>query len=156
MQYIKRLFSFSWVAILLSGCQRVTNLADPANTYTPETTFQKLAGDYPFITVALRDVPESVHESKNIAYVRHGKRILQLDPPILFLISSQRRFSLGYQEMIKKMKPFNIPYQVTRLPDTPHSFWLFDPWLQPAADVVIQFLDQQLKVNRSNGARQAR
>jgi acetyl esterase/lipase len=327
MQHIKRLFSFSLVAILLSGCQRVTNLADPANTYTPEATFQKLAGDYPFITVALRDVPLSVHENKNIAYVHYGKRILQLDlylpknkmnidrpaivlvhgggwhsgyrtnftpfaiamaergyvaatisyrlsseaqypaaiydvkaairwlrsnakkydvdpnkiavgggsaggqiasltgvtggmekfdpqakrsqvssdvqaiinidglsdftsedarfyeddphknpsaagawfggryaektarwheasplfyvnkntPPILFLISSQRRFSLGHQEMIEKMKPFNIPYQVTRLPNTPHSFWLFDPWLQPAADIVTQFLNQQLK-----------
>jgi pectinesterase len=338
MKCIKRLLSFLLVTMLLCGCQWITNLADPDNTYTPENTFQKLVGDYPFITIAPRDVPESVHENRNIAYVRYGKRILQLDlylpkhkmnndhpaivwvhgggwrsgyrtnftpfaiamaergyvaatisyrlspeaqypaaiydvkaairwlrsnakkydidpnkiavgggsaggqiasltgvtsgmekfdpqakrsqvssdvqaiinidglsdftseaarfyeddphknpsaagawfggryaektalwheaspifyvdkntPPILFLISSQRRFSLGHKEMIEKMKLFNIPCQVTRLPNTPHSFWLFDPWLQPSADIVTQFLDQQLNVNRSDGVLQVR
>lgn len=65
-------------------------------------------------------------------------------PPILFLISSEKRFSLGYKEMIQKMESKGIPYQVTQLPDTPHSFWLFDPWLQPSVEIVTQFLDQQL------------
>lgn len=319
----------------LIGCQSITQFDDPTNTYTPETTYQKLIGEYPFINIASRVVPESVQEIKNITYVRYGKRVLQLDlyrpksalpqkkpgivfvhgggwragyrtnftpmaigmaergyvtatisyrlspetqypaaihdvkaairwmrknakkyginpdhiavgggsaggqianlvgatnglvkfdpqarssgissavqaivnidglsdftseaarfheddphkkpsaaggwfggrysektelwheasplfyvnkntPPVLFLISAQERFSLGHKEMIEKMKPFGIPYQVTQVPDSPHSFWLFDPWLQPSVDIVASFLDQQFKITRSDNVR---
>lgn len=320
---------------VLIGCQTITQFDDPANTYTPETTYQKLIGEYPFIHIASRAVPESVQEIKNITYVRYGQRALQLDlylpksalpqkkpgivfvhgggwragfrtnftpmaiglaergyvvatvsyrlsseaqypaaihdvkaalrwlrnnakkygvnpeqiavgggsaggqiasltgvtngierfdpqakhadvssavqaiinidglsdftseaarlheddprknpsaagawfggryaektvlwheasplfyvnkntPPILFLISAQERFSVGHKEMIEKMKPFGIPYQVAQIPDSPHSFWLFDPWLQPSVDIVASFLDQQFKITRSDNAR---
>jgi hypothetical protein len=30
------------------------------------------------------------------------------------------------------------------LPDTPHSFWLFDPWLQPTVDATVKFLDSRM------------
>lgn len=318
----------------LIGCQTITQFDDPTNNYTPETTYQKLIGEYPFIDIASRAVPESVQEIKNITYVRHGKRALQLDlylpkstspqkkpgivfvhgggwragfrtnftamaigmaergyvaatisyrlspeaqypaaiydvkaairwlrknakkygvnpeqiamgggsaggqiasltgvtnglekfdphakkssissavqaivnidglsdftsetarfheddprknpsaagawfggryaektelwheaspvfyvnkntPPILFLISAQERFSVGHKEMIEKMKPFWIPYQVTQIPYSPHSFWLFDPWLQPSVDTVASFLDQKFKITRSGSA----
>jgi len=313
--------------IFLSACTSITSIDDPLNTYTPETTYQKLIGEYPFISIVSLDVPKAVTEMKNLTYVRYGNRVLQLDlylpknksrkktpavifihgggwragyrtnftafaiamaergyaaatisyrlspeaqypaaiydahaairwlrknanryqinhnqiaiaggsaggqiaslagvtsdlekfdpalkksrvfnkvqaiinidglsnftspaalfyeddpkknpsaagawfggryhektelwqeaspifyvnqstPPILFLISNQQRFSLGYQDMIEKMKPFNIPYQVTQIPDTPHSFWLFDPWLQPSVDAVEKFLSSQFK-----------
>jgi acetyl esterase/lipase len=316
--------------LLLSGCQTVTQFDDPTNTYTPEMTYQKLVGEYPFISVASSKVPVAVTEIKNLSYVRYGRRALQLDlylpkgsapktkpaivfvhgggwragyrtnftpfaiamaergyvaatisyrlspeaqypaaihdvkaairwlranakkygvnpeqiavsggsaggqiaslagvtndlekfdpqgsasavssavqaivnidglsdftsaaarlheddpaknpsaagawfggrysektalwheasptfyvdkntPPILFLISAQARFSVGHQEMIEKMKPLGIPYQVAQIPDSPHSFWLFDPWLQPSVDVVVGFLDKQFKITR--------
>ncbi|EIK44857.1 putative lipoprotein [Cellvibrio sp. BR] len=323
------------VLFVFLGCQTITQVDDPSNTYTPETTYQKLAADYPFITIARRDVPDSVVEIKNITYVRYGKRALQLDlylpessithlkpgvvfvhgggwrsgyrtnftpmaiglaqrgyvtatisyrlageakypaaihdvkaairwlrsnakkygvnpqqiavaggsaggqiasltgvtnglekfdpqlhrsrissdvqaiinidglsdftseaarlheddprknpsaagfwfggryaektdlwyeasptfyvnkntPPILFLISAQPRFSVGHEEMIEKMKPFGIAYQVSKIPDSPHSFWLFDPWLQPSINIAEQFLNQQFKIMRSDSAR---
>lgn len=315
---------------LATACTQITDITDPNNTYTPETTYQKLVGEYPFIKIAKRDVPASVTEIKNLTYVRYGNRSLQLDlylpknniqqknpaiifihgggwrsgyrtnftpfaiamaergfaaatisyrlspeaqypaavqdakaaiywirnnaktyrinpnkiaiaggsaggqiaslagvsngikkfdpeinqstnnstslqvqaiinidglsdftspaallheddpkknpsaagawfggryhektdlwreaspvfyvnkdsPPILFLISNQERFSLGYKDMIQKMKPLNIPYQVTQIPNTPHSFWLFEPWLTPSVDAVEHFLNAQFK-----------
>lgn len=318
------------IAVTLSACKTITNIVDPNNTYTPETTYQKLIGEYPFIKIAKRNVPASVTEIKNLTYIRYGKRSLQMDlylpkdasqsaipaiifihgggwragyrtnftpfaiamaergftaatisyrlspeaqypaavqdakaaiywlrnnaktyrinpnkiaiaggsaggqiaslagvtngvrkfnpainqstinassfqvqaiinidglsdftspaalfheddpkknpsaagawlggryhektdiwreaspvfyvnkntPPTLFLISNQERFSLGYKDMIEKMKPLNIPYQVTQIPNTPHSFWLFEPWLTPSVDAVEHFLNAQFK-----------
>jgi acetyl esterase/lipase len=322
-------------ALGLGACQTVTQIDDPSNTYTPEVTYQKLIGEYPFISIPDRTLPPSVKAVKNINYVRYDKRVLQLDlylpankidqarpalifvhgggwrsgyrtnfapfamamaergyvaatisyrlsgeaqypaaiydvkaavrwlrtnakkyavnpkqiaiaggsaggqiasltgvtagivkfdpqaktssvssdvqaiinidglsdftseaarlheddprkkpsaagawfggrysdktelwheaspifyvnkntPPILFLISAQERFSVGHKEMIEKMKPLGIPYQVTQIPNTPHSFWLFDPWFKTSVDTVVKFLDQQFKVTR-NGSGQ--
>ncbi len=330
-----RVISLFTLMLMLGACQTVTNINDPSNTYTPETTYLKLIGDYPFISVASRNVPIAVQEIKNITYVQYGKRALQLDlylpkgvqqqnrpaiifvhgggwragyrtnftsfaiamaehgyaaatisyrlsgeaqypaaiydvkaairwlrknarkygvnpnqiaisggsaggqiasltgvtngmdkfdpqakqsgissdvqaivnvdglsdftseaarfheddprknpsaagawfggrysektdlwreasptfyvtkntPPILFLISAQERFSVGHKEMIEKMKPLGIPYKVAQIPQSPHSFWLFDPWLQPSVDIVVNFLDQQFKIARSDNAR---
>jgi acetyl esterase/lipase len=326
-----RIVIFLVLVLPLGAYQTITPVSDPANTYTPENTFQKLAGDYPFISVASSAPSKSVREIKNITYVRYGKCALQLDlylpdgarkqnfpaivfvhgggwragyrsnftpfaiamaergyvaaiisyrlspeakypaaiydakaairwlrtnagkyrvnpnqiaiaggsaggqiaaltgvtngikkfdrqtgsslvssdvqaiinidglsdftseaarfyeddprknpsaagawfggrydekselwheaspvnyvnkntPPILFLISAQERFSLGYKDMIEKMKPLNIPYQVAQIPETPHSFWLFDPWLQPSVEAVSQFLNQQFNSVRN-------
>ncbi len=330
--YYFRLMTLLVLTLVIGACQTVTNINDPTNTYTPETTYQKLIGDYPFISVASRTVPIYVQEIKNITYVQYGRRALQLDlylpkdtppqnrpaiifihgggwragyrtnftpfaiamaehgyvaatisyrlsgeaqypaaiydvkaairwlrknaerygvnpnqiaisggsaggqiasltgvtsghdkfdpqanqspissevqaivnidglsdftseaarfheddprknpsaagawfggrysekadlwheaspifyvtkktPPILFLISAQERFSVGHKEMIEKMKPFGIPYRVAQIPESPHSFWLFDPWLQPSVDIVVSFLDQQFNITRSD------
>lgn len=338
MAYVKKILFVTTIVLLLGtliSCQTVTQFDDPANTYTPEITYQKLIGDYPFIHVADRLVPESIQEIKNITYVRYGKRVLQLDlylpksasiqqkpgivfvhgggwragfrtnfapmaigmaergyvtaiisyrlspeaqypaaihdvkaairwlrknakkygvnpdqiavgggsaggqianlvgvtnglakfdpqakssrvssavqaivnidglsdftseaarfyeddprknpsaagawfggrygekkalwheasplfyvnkdtPPILFLLSAQERFSLGHKEMIEKMKRFDIFYQVRQIPSSPHSFWLFDPWLQPSVDIVANFLDGQFKIKHSDSDR---
>ena len=336
MAYDKNILRFMLMVLFaaLVGCQTITQVDDPTNTYTPETTYQKLIGEYPFIHIAGCTVPKSVQEIKNITYTRYGKRALQLDlylpksrelkqypgivfvhgggwgmgyrtnftpmaialaergyvaatisyrlspeakypaaihdvkaairwlrknakkygvnpeqiavgggsaggqianlvgvtnglekfdpqmngssvssavqaivdidglsdftseaarfyeddprknpsaagawfggrysektelwheasplfyvnkntPPILFLISAQERFSLGYKEIIEKMKPFGISYQVAQIPDSPHSFWLFDPWLKPSVDIVASFLDRQFNITRSNNA----
>lgn len=330
-----RLISISLLVVQIAGCQTITRIENPANTYTAENTYRKLIGDYPFITIASVSVPATVKEIKNITYVRYGNRALQLDlylpktnskqlrpgiifvhgggwasgyrtnftpfavamaehgyvaatmsyrlsgealypaaiydakaairwlrssakkygvdpeliaiaggsaggqiasltgvtagiekfdpqvktstissavqaiinidglsdftsaaarlheddprknpsaagawfggryaektahwheaspifyvnkntPPILFLISAQERFSVGHKEMIEKMKPLAIPYQVSQLSGTPHSFWLFDPWLTSAVDIVVTFLDQQFKINRTDSVR---
>jgi acetyl esterase/lipase len=65
-------------------------------------------------------------------------------PPILFIGSGQARFSVGREEMIAKMDAAGVPSQVVLFPETPHSFWLFDPWLQPAVDATVRFLDAHL------------
>jgi hypothetical protein len=34
---------------------------------------------------------------------------------------------------------------VLLLPDTPHSFWLMDPWFEPTMQATIDFLDRYLR-----------
>ncbi|MFZ6765854.1 alpha/beta hydrolase fold domain-containing protein [Undibacterium sp. Di26W] len=62
-------------------------------------------------------------------------------PPILFIGSAQKRFSLGRDEMVQQMNALGIPTRVVLIPDTPHSFWLFDPWLGPTVDAMSEFLE---------------
>jgi acetyl esterase/lipase len=67
-------------------------------------------------------------------------------PPILFLNSSQARFHAGRDEMINKLKKFNIYYEVHTLPHTIHTFWLFYPWFQNTLSYTTKFLDKVLSV----------
>ncbi|QJE03464.1 alpha/beta hydrolase [Massilia forsythiae] len=66
-------------------------------------------------------------------------------PPILFIGSAQPRFSMGREAMIGKMTALGIPSRVVMVPDTPHSFWLFDPWLAPTVEATAAFLDKYLR-----------
>jgi acetyl esterase/lipase len=79
------------------------------------------------------------HEASPTFYVSDST------PPILFLNSARERFHVGRDEMIKKMEARNIPYRVETLPNTPHTFWLFDPWLKPAATIVVEFLEEHFQ-----------
>jgi acetyl esterase/lipase len=65
-------------------------------------------------------------------------------PPILFIGSAQPRFAVGREEMVLKLRAAGVPCQVVMLPATPHSFWMFDPWLAPTVDAIVVFLGKQL------------
>jgi pectinesterase len=66
-------------------------------------------------------------------------------PPVLFIVSAQPRFSLGREEMAARLKEAGVASRVVAVPDTPHSFWLFDPWLEPAVEAAVSFLDDYLR-----------
>jgi len=78
------------------------------------------------------------NEASPIQYVRPGM------PPILFIGSAQPRFSLGRNQMVAAMAQVHVASRIVVLPDTPHSFWLFDPWLQPTVDATVEFLNQNM------------
>ena len=61
-------------------------------------------------------------------------------PPILFINSSRPRFHAGRDEVINKLNMFSIHSEVHTLENTPHSFWLFDPWFEKTGRLVVQFL----------------
>lgn len=77
-------------------------------------------------------------EASPIRYVRPGM------PPMLFIASAQARFSAGREDMAARMAQAGVANSTLVLPDTPHSFWLFDPWLQPVVDAVVAFLNQRM------------
>ncbi|WP_229260421.1 alpha/beta hydrolase [Duganella alba] len=77
-------------------------------------------------------------EASPIRYVHAGM------PPILFIGSAQPRFSAGREEMMAQMAAVGVASDKVVLPDTPHSFWLFDPWLQPTVDASVAFLHRHL------------
>nr|WP_308605972.1 alpha/beta hydrolase [Massilia sp. DJPM01] len=66
--------------------------------------------------------------------------------PMLFIGSGQARFSVGRDEMVEKMHAAGVATKVVMLPDAPHSFWLFDPWITPTADAMAGFLTTQLPI----------
>jgi len=65
-------------------------------------------------------------------------------PPVLFIVSAQPRFSLGREEMTARLRAAKVATQVVAVPDTPHSFWLFDPWLAPTVEALDVFLRAHL------------
>lgn len=77
-------------------------------------------------------------EASPVQYVRAGM------PPILFIGSSKPRFSVGREDMMARMQQAGVASASVILPQTPHSFWMFDPWLQPTVDATLAFLKQQL------------
>jgi acetyl esterase/lipase len=68
-------------------------------------------------------------------------------PPILYIGSGQPRFAVGREEMIAKLDAVHVPSRVFMLPDTPHSFWLFDPWLDPTVEATTAFLRDHLRAS---------
>ncbi len=66
-------------------------------------------------------------------------------PPFLFINSQFSRFHAGRDEMIEKMKQFQIEATVKTIEDSPHTFWLFHPWFDTTIDYIISFLDRKLK-----------
>jgi pectinesterase len=60
--------------------------------------------------------------------------------PTLFVTSSVPRFHAGRDEMIDLLNQNNIYSESYMIPDTPHSFWLFDPWLEPTKSYIIKFM----------------
>jgi len=65
-------------------------------------------------------------------------------PPVLFIISGVPRFSVGREAMAAKLASHGIYSDTVALPGTPHSFWLFDPWLAPTVDAMTGFLERVL------------
>ena len=66
-------------------------------------------------------------------------------PPVLFVNSSQPRYRAGRDRMISRMKEFGIQSGVVEIPDSPHTFWILEPWSEKAFEVARAFLDRQLK-----------
>lgn len=68
-------------------------------------------------------------------------------PPLLFIGSSIARFSVGRDAMVAKLRGAGVASEVLLLPDTPHAFWMFDPWLAPTVDATAAFLDRVFRRN---------
>ena len=66
-------------------------------------------------------------------------------PPMLFINSSIDRFHAGRDKSIKILKENKIHYGVHTIPNTPHSFWLFNPWFDETTELITNFINDVLK-----------
>ena len=66
-------------------------------------------------------------------------------PPMLFINSSIDRFHAGRDEAIKILAENKIYYEVHTIPNTPHSFWLFEPWFDETINYTVIFLKKVFK-----------
>jgi pectinesterase len=111
---------------------------EAARKYEDDPTRQPTSADL-FLGGRYAEKPEVWRAASPLFYVNAAT------PPILFIGSAQPRFSVGREAMVEKMKAQGIPSQVVLLPDTPHSFWLMDPWFEPTVKAAIDFLDRNLR-----------
>ncbi len=69
----------------------------------------------------------------------------QHTPPTLFINSSQPRFHAGRDDMMKKLRSYNIPTEFHEIKDSPHSFWSAEPWFTETLNYIVDFLNKVLK-----------
>ena len=62
--------------------------------------------------------------------------------PVLFIASSVPRFHAGRDEMIDLLNQNGIYSESYSIPDSPHSFWLFEPWFEPTKKFIVNFLNK--------------
>lgn len=66
--------------------------------------------------------------------------VSKASPPVLFIVSGVPRFSVGREAMTAKLTANGVAAETVALPGTPHSFWMFDPWVTPTVDAMTAFL----------------
>ncbi len=69
----------------------------------------------------------------------------EFTPPFLFVNSSIPRFHAGRDEFINRLNSFNTYSEVHTIPNTPHPFWLFNPWFEEVYNIVQSFLKKIFK-----------
>jgi pectinesterase len=87
----------------------------------------------------IRQLPEKWLEASPLVYA--GKN----SPPILFINSAIPRFHAGRDSVISTLSKYNIYTEVQTIPNTPHPFWLCDPWFNPTVEYMVAFLDKIFK-----------
>lgn len=83
------------------------------------------------------EVPDRWQAASPITHL-HSKA-----PPMLFITSGRARFSAGIEPMQEQLDKLGIVNQRFALPDSPHSFWLLEPWASQTLDAIDQFLQGQ-------------
>ncbi|MBL0738532.1 alpha/beta hydrolase [Flavobacterium sp. GN10] len=66
-------------------------------------------------------------------------------PPVLYICSSIPRFHAGRDDMIQILNQYKIYNEVQTIPDSPHSFWFYNPWFTQTISYSVRFLDTIFK-----------
>lgn len=88
------------------------------------------------------EIPEIWNEASALTHVS------KKSTPFLFINSQFKRFSAGRDDLILKLNKYGIYSKVEKIDQSPHTFWLFDPWFQPTINYITQFLNLQFKKNK--------
>lgn len=90
------------------------------------------------------DTFENWKEASPLEYVT------STSPPILFINSSQPRFHAGRDDMVEKLNNYDIYNETHTIENSPHSFWLVQPWFQTTMNYLVPFLNKTLKNELAN------
>jgi pectinesterase len=85
------------------------------------------------------EIPENW---KNASALSHTD---QNTPPVLYICSSIPRFHAGRDDMIQILNKYKIYNEMQTIPDSPHSFWFYEPWFTETISYSVRFLDKILK-----------
>ncbi|RRN78026.1 alpha/beta hydrolase [Pseudoxanthomonas sp. SGD-10] len=120
-----------------SNVQAVINIDGTLAFRHPESSEGKAASNW--LGGTYEENPKHWEEAAPLNHVS------QKSVPILFLNSSIPRFHAGRDDMIRKLNIYGIYSEVHEFPDTPHTFWFFNPWFQPMMDYTVDFLNKTFK-----------
>lgn len=70
--------------------------------------------------------------------------------PIVFIMSAQPKYTAGMYDMIDLLNENGLYSEIHKIPDSPHSFWLFQPWFDPTVNYMVAFLDKVFKQKPAN------
>lgn len=120
-----------------NSVQAIINLDGIVAFHHPESEEGKLAAEW--LGGTYEEKPEIWEDAS--AY----NHVTQNTPPILFINSQYDRFHAGRNDMIKTLNKYNIYNEIQEIKDSPHTFWLFEPWFEGTTKYIIQFLNKQFK-----------
>ena len=83
---------------------------------------------------SFKETPEKWTSASPITYISKDS------PEFLFINSSIDRFHAGRDSALVLFKKHSIPFRIETLPDTPHTFWLFEPWFKTTIAIIVNFL----------------
>lgn len=83
---------------------------------------------------SMQRAPARWRDANAAAYV--GPR----SPPTLVIASAEPRFTAGVETVLPALRSHGIPAEKVDFPNTPHAFWLFEPYLTQIVEKVDAFL----------------
>ncbi|WP_034691179.1 alpha/beta hydrolase [Kaistella palustris] len=89
-----------------------------------------LGGTYEVVPKIWEDASALTHVSENT-------------PPFLFISSRFKRFTAGKAEMTEKLTQYGIYSEDRKIENSPHTFWLFEPWF----DTTLRYINNFLYLN---------
>ncbi len=120
-----------------TSVQAIVNLDGVIAFVHPKSTEGKMAAWW--LGGTSKEKPKVWKEASALTHVDENT------PPTLFISSQYERFQAGREEMIEIMDKHNIYSQVENFPDSPHTFWLFNPWFTETVNYITLFLDKTFK-----------
>lgn len=80
------------------------------------------------------DIPDIWQAASPIFYISEQA------PKTLFINSSRVRFSAGKAAAQERLSTFGVLSDDVYLDNSPHSFWLLNPWIEPTVNSIDKFL----------------
>ncbi len=125
-------------SIISDGVQAIVNIDGIVSFIHPEASEEgKMAGIW-------------LNGSKDLNY-KNWKEASPLEyvnentPPTLFINSAEPRFHAGRDDMVAILNKHNIYNEIHTITDSPHAFWLLDPWFEITLAYTVNFLNNVLK-----------
>ena len=117
--------------------QAVINIDGVLAFHHPDSTEGKYAAL--FLGGTYEEKPNVWNEASALSHVSRKT------PPFLFIHSQFKRFNAGREDFINKLDQYKIYSQVESIENSPHAFWLFEPWFTPTNTYIINFLNLNFK-----------
>lgn len=70
--------------------------------------------------------------------------------PICFINSAVVRFHDGMDDTRANLDKYGIYSELHTFPESPHTFWLYDPWFKPTVDYTVSFLNKMVGAKKES------